>query len=615
MMCGIAGWIDWEKNLEEYKEIIKNMGDSLNHRGPNAQGQWVYNHIGFAHTRLIVIDPEGGVQPMIRQYGENLYVIIYNGELYNTKELKEELKLRGHKFTTHSDTEVLLLSYIEWKEKCVDYLSGIYAFGIWDSSKQQVFFARDRLGVKPLFYYKKHNQLLFGSEIKAILSHPSVKPKISEEGLCEIFGLGPSRTPGHGIYDGISELKPGHYMIFNKTGLSTKKYWQLESMPHKDNLEDTIQKVRELVINAVKSQLVADVPVCTLLSGGLDSSIISVITSKEYKTERKKLNTYSVDFIGNDKYFIANNFQPNADGHWIRMMVRDINSIHHYIMIDNSELLHSLDDAVIARDLPGMADVDSSLYLFCREIKKGATVGLSGECADEIFGGYPWFYRRENTLSNGFPWLKSLDERIKILSPALKEKIPLNDYVQTRFEQTIAEVPLLSEENDEQRKVRELFYLNMNWFMANLLERKDRMSMAVGLEVRVPFADHQLVEYLWNVPWEMKYLEKREKGLLREAMKDLLPKEIIERRKSPYPKTHNPNYTNIICERLSNIVNDSTSPLLNLIDRKYIKDLIATRGNNFKEPWFGQLMTGPQFLAYLIQVDTWLKHYHIIIDV
>ncbi|MGD9676839.1 MAG: asparagine synthase (glutamine-hydrolyzing) [Vulcanibacillus sp.] len=614
-MCGIAGWIDWDKNLTEYTEIVKKMGDSLNHRGPDAQGQWISNHIGFAHTRLIVIDPIGGAQPMLRKYGENEYVIIYNGELYNTRELKEELILRGHKFTSHSDTEVLLESYIEWKENCVDYLNGIYAFGIWDSSKQQVFLARDRLGVKPLFYLEKYNQLLFGSEIKAILAHPDIKAKISEEGLCEVFGLGPSRTPGQGVFDGISELRPGHYMIFNKKGVSIKQYWHLESKPHEGNLENTIEKVKELVTNAIKIQLVSDVPLCTFLSGGLDSSIISAIASKEYKKTGRKLNTYSVDFIGNDKHFKATKTQPDADIPWIKKMVNNIDSIHHYIMIGNSKLLKSLDKAVLARDLPGMADVDSSLYLFSKEIKKGATVGISGECADEIFGGYPWFYQNEYLLSNNFPWLRSLDERKKILSPALKEKILIKEYVQTRYEQSIIEVPLLDGENVEQRKVREQFYLNMNWFMANLLERKDRMSMAVGLEVRVPFADHRLVEYLWNVPWEVKYLDKREKGLLRKAMKDLLPKEIVERRKSPYPKTHDPKFSDEVCRKLLSIINDNTSPILNLIDCNYIKELIANGGISFKEPWFGQLMTGPQFLAYLIQVNTWLRHYKIVIDV
>ncbi|OEF99747.1 asparagine synthase (glutamine-hydrolyzing) [Vulcanibacillus modesticaldus] len=610
-MCGIAGWIDWDQDLTQKKEIIEKMGSTLHHRGPDNQGSWVTKHAALAHTRLIVIDPEGGSQPMIRQYGDNKYVIIYNGELYNTEELRRELKQLGHKFFSHSDTEVLLISYIEWGEKCVERLNGIFAFGVWDDSKQKLFMARDRLGVKPLFYTEKYHKLLFASEIKALLAHPEIKPEIDEEGLSEIFGLGPSRTPGHGVFRGVSELKPGHYLIYNSSGTSIKKYWVLESKKHEDDLKTTIEKVRELVLDTVKRQLVSDVPVCTFLSGGLDSSIISAVAANIYREKAKTLHTYSIDYVGNKENFKASEFQPNADPPWVKKMSKYIGSTHHYIMVDTIELVESLYDAVKARDLPGMADIDSSLLLFSKEIKKGATVGLSGECADEIFGGYPWFYREDDLKSENFPWLRSLDERVKILSPSLKERLSIKDYVQYRFQQTLDEVPISTEDSKEQVQMRKLFYLNYQWFMANLLERKDRMTMATGLEVRVPFADHRLVGYVWNIPWEMKNLNNREKGILRAAMKGILPDEILNRRKSPYPKTHNPLYTKEVSNRLLDILNDPTSPILDLIDAKYVRNIIESGGEIFKVPYFGQLMMGPQLLAYLIQVNYWLKEYQI----
>lgn len=610
-MCGIAGWVDLERDLIECRDIIIKMGDSLVHRGPDANGFWITNHAAFAHTRLIVIDPEGGAQPMIRKFGGNIYVIVYNGELYNTDELRTRLESRGHKFNSHSDTEVLLTSYIEWGEKCVDHLNGIYAFGVWDDSKQCLFLARDRLGVKPLFYAKRGSSLMFASELKALLLHPDIKPEIGMDGLSEVFGLGPSRTPGQGVFKDIFELRPGYILIYDNTGIRINKYWQLESRQHEDDLDTTINTLRGLVLDAVKRQLVSDVPLCSFLSGGLDSSIISTVAANIYRSNNKILNTYSIDYVGNKENFKPTEFQPNSDAPWVRLMSEHIGSNHTNIMLDTPQLVDALKNAVIARDLPGMADVDSSLYLFSKEVKKGATVGLSGECADEIFGGYPWFYREEDINSNIFPWLRSIDRREGILSRSLREELDLKGYVQRRYLETLDEVPRLSSESAKESRIRELFYLNITWFMTSLLERKDRMTMATGLEVRVPFADHRLVEYAWNIPWEMKNFDQREKGLLRRALQGVLPDEIINRRKSPYPKTHNPAYTIAVSKIMLDILNDVNEPINQLINKKEVFQLAKTGGESFKTPWFGQLMTGPQLLAYLIQVNIWLKEYKI----
>ncbi|PFL13771.1 asparagine synthase (glutamine-hydrolyzing), partial [Bacillus cereus] len=589
-MCGITGWVDYKRSLEGERDVVTKMAETLAKRGPDDNKVWIKGNVAFGHKRLIVVDPEGGKQPMTCLKDETNYAICYNGELYNTEDIRKELLRRGYTFKGHSDTEVLLASYIEWKEECVDHLNGIYAFAVWDEQKEQVFIARDRLGVKPLFYKYDSGRLLFGSELKAILAHPEVKAEVTLEGLSEIFGLGPSRTPGHGIYAGIKELRPGHAMTFSKNGLCIWRYWNVESKKHEDSFEETVEKTRFLLQDAITRQLVSDVPLCTFLSGGVDSSAITAIAAKEYERSGKgQLHTYSVDYEDNDKYFKANAFQPNSDAPFINLMTETFQTIHHRCVISNEQLAQYLTEAVLVRDLPGMADIDSSLLWFCREIKQDFVVGLSGECADEIFGGYPWFYREDDLQSSAFPWMRSTEAREQLLKKEWRSKLNLQQYVQQRYEESIQEVPVLEGESPLEAKRRQLFYLNMVWFMTTLLDRKDRMSMGASLEVRVPFADHRLVEYAWNIPWEMKMYKNREKGLLRKALEGLLPNDILYRKKSPYPKTHNPHYTKAVTAWLQDLLTDKGSILHELFDKKQLGGLIESGGSAFQTPWFGQL--------------------------
>lgn len=589
-MCGITGWVDYKRSLEGERDVVTKMAETLAKRGPDDNKVWIKGNVAFGHKRLIVVDPEGGKQPMTCLKDETNYAICYNGELYNTEDIRKELLRRGYTFKGHSDTEVLLASYIEWKEECVDHLNGIYAFAVWDEQKEQVFIARDRLGVKPLFYKYDSGRLLFGSELKAILAHPDVKAEVTLEGLSEIFGLGPSRTPGHGIYAGIKELRPGHAMTFSKNGLCIWRYWNVESKKHEDSFEETVEKTRFLLQDAITRQLVSDVPLCTFLSGGVDSSAITAIAAKEYERSGKgQLHTYSVDYEDNDKYFKANAFQPNSDAPFINLMTETFQTTHHRCVISNEKLAEYLTEAVLVRDLPGMADIDSSLLWFCREIKQDFVVGLSGECADEIFGGYPWFYREDDLQSSAFPWMRSTEAREQLLKKEWRNKLNLQQYVQRRYEESIQEVPILEGESPLEAKRRQLFYLNMVWFMTTLLDRKDRMSMGASLEVRVPFADHRLVEYAWNIPWEMKMYKNREKGLLRKVLEDVLPHDILYRKKSPYPKTHNPHYTKAVTVWLQNLLMDKGSILHELFDKEQLNGLIQSGGSAFQTPWFGQL--------------------------
>ncbi|MFD2443150.1 asparagine synthase (glutamine-hydrolyzing) [Bacillus sp. CGMCC 1.16607] len=615
-MCGITGWVDFDRNLKSKTDSLKQMTETLAKRGPDDTNIWTATHVGFGHKRLVVVDPEGGKQPMIKVKDGLSFSICYNGELYNTEDIRKELLLKGYSFQGHSDTEVLLNAYIEWAEECVDYLNGIYAFAIWDEKKEQLFIGRDRLGVKPLFLKELDRGILFGSEIKAIIAHPDVKVEIDREGLSEIFGLGPSRSPGHGVFKGIKELRPGHALIFSKNGLKIWRYWNVKSEVHQDSLLETVEKVRFLVKDSVTRQLVSDVPLCTFLSGGVDSSAITAIAAEAFRLKGKgHLHTYSIDYEGNDQFFKANEFQPDSDAKWIDIMSKTFSTKHHNFIIPQDRLVEYLIEAVHVRDLPGMADIDSSLLWFCREIKKDFVVSLSGECADEIFGGYPWFHREEDFNREGFPWMRSHLARQSLLRKDWQEKLKLHDYVMHRYYESIEETPILDGESGIEKKRRELFYLNLQCFMTTLLDRKDRMSMGASLEVRVPFADHRLVEYVWNIPWEYKMYGNQEKGILRKALEGILPNEILYRKKSPYPKTHNPQYTRSVTIWLKEILQDKNSILHEFLDKKQLIELVESGGNSYKEPWFGQLMTGPQLLAYLAQFHVWFKDYNIqIID-
>ncbi len=612
-MCGIAGFINFTKNVSKDTFILKDMVNALENRGPDSSGYYISQNVLLGHRRLIVVDPIGGKQPMIKKYNNNEYVLVYNGELYNTEDIRKELLLKGFTFDSYSDTEVILTSYIAWGFDCIKKFNGIFAFAIFDKNKDTIFLGRDPFGVKPLFYYIKDNTFIFASEIKSLLKHPYIEPILDENSLTKLFALGPAVPLGSGILKNIQEIPPANCIIFTKSSLKLYEYWKITPKEITEDIPTIIEHTRDLLIDSIKRQLVGDVPLCTFLSGGLDSSAITAIAANEYKKKNKTLTSYSIDYEDNDKYFKASFYQPTSDQYWALKMAKFLNTNHITITLNHSDLVSALKDATLARDLPGMADVDSSLYLFCKEIKKDFVVALSGECADEIFGGYPWFTNPDLRWSNTFPWSRFINDRISILNDDLKN-LKISEYANEEYLKTLKEVPHLDNESKEDFREKELSYLNLKWFMVTLLNRKDRMSMANSLEVRVPFADYRLVEYAFNLPSNIKLLYGREKGLLRKALEGILPDDIVYRKKSPYPKTHNPIYTELVCNIMSNILSDNTSPILSLIDKRKVTEIVTTKGSSYQTPWYGQLMTGPQLIAYLIQVNIWLKEYNIKIE-
>ena len=615
-MCSISGFFnpyaDYSANRAEYQQILKHMTTSLFHRGPDECGFPLSKRCGLAHTRLSIIDLKTGSQPMVYETGGFLYQMIFNGEIYNLPDLKQQLASLGYTFRTTSDTEVLLLSFLEYGPDFVKQVDGIFSFAVYDERHETIYLFRDYFGVKPLFYTFLNDTLIFSSEIKGLFCYPGVEAAVDSDGLNEIFSLGPARSPGSAVFRNIHELKPGFYLSHNRYGTQFTNYWRLSSMPHRDSYEDTIEKTRFLLTDAIRRQLVSDVPVCTFLSGGVDSSVVSAVCAAELRKKGVQLTTFSFDFKDNDKYFKSNSFQPSQDAPFVKKMVDFLKSNHHYLTCDNRTQADLLYESVDAHDLPCMADIDSSLLYFCREVSKSHKVVLTGECADEVFGGYPWFHREEFLKSNTFPWTPSLTPRQSLLSKSLLDVLQMETYVQKIYNESVSEIAILQTEDEIQSNRRRIGYLNIRYFMQTLLNRMDRTSMHSGLEARVPFADRALVEYIFNVPWEMKAKDGTVKNVLRQASKGLLPDEILFRKKSPYPKTYHPAYEALLCERLKDVLSSANEPLLQLVDKEKVL-LFLDHPKDYGTPWYGQLMAGPQMTAYLLQINYWLKKYQVTI--
>ena len=613
-MCGFAGFfilfMDFRMNQTENEKILNDMCAALYHRGPDENGSLLAKNYGLAHTRLAIIDLENGSQPMCTVCDDNRYCIVYNGELYNTAELRKDLEQKGRKFQTTSDTEVILMGYIEYGIDILNKMNGIFAFCIVDEKKGECFIARDQVGVKPLYYSVYDDILVFASEPKGIFAFPYIQPDIDMEGLNEVLSLGPAKTYGKGVFKNVHEVRPGYFLRYGYDGIREYRYWSITAYEHEENYEKTVEHTRFLVTDAIKRQMVSDVPIATFLSGGVDSSIVSAVCAAELKKQGKKLGTFSFDFVDNNKYFVANAFQPSQDRPFVDIMVDYIRSEHRYLECNNDDLFENLFRSVDVRDMPTMADVDSSMLYFCGRVKNFYKVVLTGECADEIFGGYPWFHKEECFKAKTFPWSMDITARQAVLKDEIIAELHMEQYIREAYENTIQETPKLPGEDAHEARRREISYLNMKWFMQTLLDRMDRTSMYSGLEARVPFADIRIINYMYNVPWSMKCRNHVEKSLLREAAEGLLPNEVLYRKKSPYPKTYDPAYEKKLADALTEIIEDASSPVLQLVDKKKVYDFIHQK-KDYGRPWYGQLMAGPQMLAYLLQINYWMKKYRL----
>lgn len=607
-MCGIAGFcsfdIDYTQNYDKNIETLIKMREALYRRGNDDVGEYLEKNIGLSQTRLSIRDIKSGKQPMTRNKDGFNYTIVYNGEIYRTEKLKQSLIKKGYEFKTTSDTEIILYAYMEYGEESVKMLNGIFAYAIWDECKRKLFLFRDYFGVKPLFYTFTNNSIIFASELKGLFANSNVAPKLDSHSLLELFAIFPARTEGDGVFKDIFEIKYGHYGVYDINGFKQIRYYNLKTEKHTKSYEETVDDVRYLVTSAVEGQLVSDVPVCSFLSGGLDSCIVTAIASNYLDKQDIQFNTFSFDFVGNDQNFVSSSFQPEQDRKYVDLMTNIYDVNHKYLECGDDELIESLYKSVDAKDLPGMADIDGSMLYFCSKVRDFNKVTLTGECADEIFGGYPWFHKEEFINTDTFPWSIKTDIREKIFNHTRN----LKEYIHNKYKMSLSEIDYSDFESPIEKRQREISYLNIKWFMTTLLERMDRASMYNQLEARVPYADVRIVNYMWNVPWEYKNHNGITKGLLRDAAKGLLPDALLYRKKSPYPKTYSPYYEHKLSTQLKTILNNSNSPILEFINKNEALKLLDSE-YQYDTPWFGQLMKKPQMLAYIIQVNYWLEKY------
>ena len=578
-MCGLTGWCAYDRDLTRERAVVTAMTETMACRGPDEAGIWLRPHAALGHRRLAVIDLPGGRQPMEVRTPGGAVALVFSGEAYNFVELRRELEGAGHRFRTSSDTEVVLRGYLEWGSDVAGHLNGMFAVAIWDERTNTLHLIRDRLGVKPLFYYPTPDGVLFGSEPKAILANPLARRVVDVEGLRELIGF--TMRPGWALWRGMYEVEAGTIVTANANGIRTRAYWTLPVAEHHDDEPATIAAVRELMTDIVHRQLVADVPRCVLLSGGLDSSVITGLAAPRLAAQGERLRTFSVDFKGREETFQADANWDSPDAPYIRDVVKMVDSSHRFVTLDPEDLTDpALRRAVItARDMPiGFGETDSSLYLLFKTIRETSTVALSGESADEVFGGYRWFHDPVAVAAPTFPWLAyrspMSDERSAPLRPDLVRLLDLETYIADQYATAVAEVDHPDDADKTERRMRTISNLHLTRFVRMLLDRKDRISMAVGLEVRVPFCDHRLVEYLYNAPWPLKTCDGREKSLLRLATADLLPESVRGRRKSPYPSTQDPGYAAALQLQAKEVLAEPDHPVFTVIDRDWVTEAI-----------------------------------------
>lgn len=601
-MSNFCGYINKNENIYNEDHITK-MNQKINNNNIS-KNIYIYDKIALGY----------GLPLVKKVIDKNEYIILFNGELYNSSKLKEELIKNNYKFDTKNDAEIVLYLYIEYGPKFLDFLNGNYSICIYNKNDNKIFLARDRLGVKPLFYYLTDNVFIFSTRIKSILAHKEVKPVLDKEGLIELIGLGPAHTPGKTYFKNIFELKPGYYAEFSNFNILTTKYWDLTTKEFEGSKEETISQIHDLVVDATKIELKENI--CSMLSGGLDSSILAKIA----KDNIPDLTTFSIDYVGNDTNFISNDYQLTKDSDYVKIMKDYLKTNHKTITIENSYLYELLQKSMIARDMPGMADIDTSMYAFCDQISShGFNTCLSGECSDEIFGGYPWYYKEHLISHDGFPWALSEELRANIINKNIIDKDTLNEYVNDARINTLKNVTHIDYNDNYEKRFRNTNYLTIKWFMNTLIERTERTSSMSSLNVRIPFADYRIFEYVYNIPARMKLgLDKNnspiEKYLLRKAFEKELPEDIIYRKKSPFPKTYDPKYLKLVEDKMYEILENKKLKIHKIIDINFVYDMLNTHGENLTQNWFGQLMTYPQTLAYLIQISDWLEIYNIEFD-
>ncbi|MFE6686805.1 asparagine synthase (glutamine-hydrolyzing) [Streptomyces sp. NPDC057743] len=618
-MCGITGWVSFGEEPGRRPRVIERMTATLAPRGPDGSGIWVGPHAALGHRRLAVLDIEGGAQPMTAsatgapQAGgspsPDTVVLSYSGEVYNHHELRRKLRSAGREFATRSDTEVVLRGYQEWGAGLAERLVGMYAFAVWDAAAGRLLLVRDRMGVKPLYYARTPDGgLVFGSEPKSLFAHPDCVPRVDAQGLREAYGL--VFGTGATLWAEVREVPPGGLVAFDRDELTERLYWQLTARPHGDpDLAATTAGVRDRLEHAVRSQWEADVPRCSLLSGGLDSTVVTALLADELRLREgpeARLRTYAVDYSDQAERFTGDVLRTGHDAPYAVEAGAFIGTEHQTVVLDPQALLDPGHRAAVvaARDSPiGVGDMDTSLYLLFGRIAEHSTVALSGEAADEVFGGYPWFHDPAALAAPTFPWLRvTSDEAAMPLHPDLARELRIGEFQRDTYRAALAAVPHLDGESAAQRRQRELQHVSLTRWLRQLLHRKDRLSMARGLEVRVPYCDHRLVEYAFNAPWELHRHDGREKSLLRSVGTGLAPRSVLWRAKNHYPATHHPDYNRGLQRLAREALDAAGGRVRDLVDERVIAANLTTAPERLE--WGHRLR-----LERVVDLALWLDLY------
>lgn len=557
-MCGIVGIID-KKSRSLETDIIK-MRDVMSYRGPDGIGEICLPSDGIAlgHRRLTILDlTDAGSQPMTNESGT--MVIVHNGEVYNFIELKKELEGFGYRFKSKTDTEVILTAYDKWGVDCLKRFNGMFAFAIWDKKKQKMFIARDRLGIKPLYYFYDHDKLLFASEVKSILKVIKPWPEINYNliDLYMSFGYIPGE---HTLSKGIKRLLPGHFILWDKKKLINVKYWDVSfENSHDRGLPDYVKELKKLLNSSIDLRLRSDVPLGIFLSGGIDSSAVVALLAPRVN---KQLKTFSVAYDFGADYNETN---------YARIVARQFNTDHHELIVSPSQFRDFIPQYVYHMDEPVTESAAIALYYIAKMAKNYVTVVLSGEGSDELFAGYDFYYynciieKYRQTLGNKgtasviralcsvlpdnkikkylrmsllplesrYKGISTYDERQKERLYSSEFRNHLRDNTDNATSKFLHNLFTKTQHNDALSKM--LYFDTKTWLVDDLLIKADRMSMAASLELRVPFLDHRIVEFAATIPSKYKLKGRTTKHVLKQMLRGVLPQEIVYRKKMGFP--------------------------------------------------------------------------------
>ncbi|MEV7597698.1 asparagine synthase (glutamine-hydrolyzing) [Kitasatospora sp. NPDC089797] len=610
-MSGLVGWIDFRRDLVEHEDVLHAMTDTMRLRGPDTEGLWISGHAALGHRGLSTSGTRAGSQPLPVDGERGSVVVAHIGEVYNADELRRELEGFGATFRSGSTAEVIGHAFLLWGSEFVTRVNGAYAFAIWDVRTRRAVLGRDRLGVKPLYYYAHGSGVLFATEPKGIMANPLFEARLDLTSLPLV--LQPRLAlPGETPLAGLAEVPPATVVTCSDTGLTRWRYWQLTSEPHHQDFDGTARHVRELLEDTVSRQLASDVPLGAMLSGGVDSTSVAALAAQALRKEApdRALDTFCVQFESDDAHWVATELRPDIDAPYAAAAAEFLGTRHTTLTASTQQLLDVIPATRRARDLPGWGQFDASMYLLFQQMRRNCTVALTGEAADEVFGGYPYFFKDDVLGGSGFPWMGNGPKLSDYLSPEVTRLVDPQEDERARYAQLLSEVPRLTGEDAQNARMREVFFLGLSGPLAVILDRKERMSMSLGLDVRVPFCDHRLVEYVWNVPWSIKS-RGGVKGLLKAAMADVLPSGTVNRKKSAYPHVQNPEYDRTLVREAAWIVNDRASPLAPLFDTERMNGLIRRIGANELRSELPGGSNQAALLIQLVELHHWVDEYRV----